>query len=291
MNTLQKIQDKVGVAADGIWGPKTRAAVAAALGCKADDKAIQAAVGVAADGIIGSKSVAGIAAALGVDTAEAAASGGVRVMLDVGHTADRAREWPAFFNPGLWSSAEGRAILGALGLAPDAHESLEHAMNAAVGRAVERHLRAAGVSVSVLDRPEMGNDAEISWVVRSVNAARPRVFVSIHHNASGGKDWATMGNKASGHVCYHVSGSAAGRALAREIHEELAEYRRGHGMPGNRAEGVQEGAYAVIRKVDSRVACCLVEVGFYDNLPDARFVAGHVDGLGAAIAEGIRASL
>lgn len=290
MNTLQKIQGKVGVAADGIWGPKTRAAVAAALGCKADDREIQRRVGVKVDGIIGSKSVAGIAAALGVEAA-ASATTGVRVMLDIGHTADRAREWPAYFNPSLWSSADGRAILDALGLAPDSHDSLEHAMNAAVGRAVERHLRAAGVSVSVLDRPEMGNDAEISWVVQSVNAARPSVFVSIHHNAACGKDWATMGNKASGHVCYHVSGSSKGRALAREIHEELAEYRRGHGVPGNRAESVQAGTYAVIRKVDSRVASCLVEVGFYDNLTDARFVAGHVDGLGAAIAEGIRVSL
>ena len=283
---IDKIQQKVGVKADGLWGPKTRAAVAAALGCKADDKAIQAAVGVAADGIVGPKTAEAVAAALGVKLPAR-----VSVFLDVGHTADRAREWPSSFAASAWETDAGRFILAALGFEPDVKDSFEHILNCAVARAVARHLLADGVSVEVFDKPEMGNDAEISAVIAAANQVRPRVFVSIHHNAQGGSAWKTMGGTAGGHVCYYVSGRNAGRTLARDMAERMAEYRELHGCRGNRAESVQAGSYAVIRKLDSGIAACLVEVGFYDNLADARFIARNVEGLGSAIAAGIRASL
>lgn len=282
---IDKIQQKVGVRADGLWGPKTRAAVAAALGCKADDKAIQAAVGVKADGIVGPKTAEAVAAALGVKLPAR-----VSVFLDVGHTADRAREWPSSFAASAWETDAGRFILAALGFEPGVKDSFEHILNCAVARAVAKHLLAAGVSVEVFDKPEMGNDAEISAVIAAANQVRPRVFVSIHHNAQGGSAWKTMGGTASGHVCYYTAGGK-GRALAQEISEELTEYRSRRGGPNNRASSVQAGSYAVIRKLDSAIAGCLVEVGFYDNASDAAFIAANVDGLGRAIAEGIMVSL
>lgn len=61
MNTIEKIQTRVGVKVDGKWGPKTRAAVAAELGCKDDLKTIQSFVGAKADGVIGPKTLAAIA--------------------------------------------------------------------------------------------------------------------------------------------------------------------------------------------------------------------------------------
>lgn len=64
MNITEKIQTRVGVKVDGIWGPKTRAAVAAELGVKDDLKVIQAEVKTTADGIIGPKTLAAIADAL-----------------------------------------------------------------------------------------------------------------------------------------------------------------------------------------------------------------------------------
>lgn len=285
---LERIQEKVGVAADGVWGPKTRAAVAAALGCKADDKAIQKVLGVAVDGVIGKKSVAALAEVLGL---AASAPAGLAVFIDIGHTADRAREWPGSFARELWASDGGKEILEALGITAAEHDSLEHVMNKAVGEAVARHLVAAGVSVRVFDKPTMGNDAEISAVLAAANEARPRVFVSVHHNASGGKAWPTMSNTASGHACYYVQGRNGGRALAREISECLDDCRKRYGMPDNRAEHVQAGSFAVIRKLDPQIAATLVEVGFYDNARDVCALVAHLDAVGMAIAEGIRASL
>lgn len=285
---LERIQEKVGVAADGVWGPKTRAAVAAVLGCKADDKAIQKVLGVAVDGVIGKKSVAALAEVLGL---AASAPAGLAVFIDIGHTADRAREWPGSFARELWASDGGKEILDALGITAAEHDSLEHVMNKAVGEAVARHLVAAGVSVRVFDKPEMGNDAEISAVIAAANEARPRVFVSVHHNAQGGSAWKTMGGTASGHACYYVQGRNGGRALAREISERLDDCRKRYGMPDNRAEHVQAGSYAVIRKLDPQIAATLVEVGFYDNARDVCALVAHLDAVGMAIAEGIRASL
>ena len=66
MNTIEKIQTRVGVKVDGLWGPKTRAAVAAELGVKDDVKAIQARVGATADGIVGPKTLAAVADALDI---------------------------------------------------------------------------------------------------------------------------------------------------------------------------------------------------------------------------------
>ena len=285
MNTLQKIQGKVGVAADGFWGPKTRAAVAAALGCKANDREIQRRVGVAADGIIGSKSVAGIAAALGVELV----TGRVDVFLDIGHTADRAREYPSSFSPEVWQTDCGRGLMAVLGFAPAVHDSFEHILNTAVARAVARHLE--GLRVQVFDKPAMGNDAEIAAVYNEANAVRPRVFVSIHHNAQGGERWRTLDGTASGHVCYYVQGRNGGRALAREVSECLDDCRKRYGMPDNRAEHVQAGSYAVIRKLDAGIAATLVEVGFYDNALDVCALVANLDAVGAAIASGIRGSL
>lgn len=285
MSTVHQIQQAVGTTLDGIWGPRTRAAVAAKLGCKDDVKAIQAAVGVAQDGKVGPLTLAGIAAKLGISQAR------VDVFLDVGHTADRAREWPSSFAASTWETDAGRFILAALGFEPGAKDSFEHILNCAVARAVAKHLLAAGVSVEVFDKPEMGNDAEISAVIAAANQVRPRVFVSIHHNAQGGSAWKTMGGTASGHACYYVQGRNGGRALAREISECLDDCRKRYGMPDNRAEHVQAGSFAVIRKLDPQIAATLVEVGFYDNARDVCALVAHLDAVGMAIAEGIRASL
>lgn len=66
MNTLEKIQTRVGTKVDGIWGPNTRAAVAEELGVKDNVKAIQGKVGVVQDGIVGDKTLTAIARALDI---------------------------------------------------------------------------------------------------------------------------------------------------------------------------------------------------------------------------------
>lgn len=64
VNEIKAIQKAVGSTADGIWGPKTLAAVASKLGCAATVKDIQKKVGVTADGLLGPKTYAAIVSKL-----------------------------------------------------------------------------------------------------------------------------------------------------------------------------------------------------------------------------------
>lgn len=116
---------------------------------------------------------------------------------------------------------------------------------------------------------------------------KPRAFVSIHANAQGGTSWARLGGTASGGTAYYVSGRAKGKALATSIAGKLRALRRSTGGPDNRADIVAAGTYAVIRKLDSGIPACLVEVGFYDNRKDLLWMAEHLDQIGLAIADGI----
>ena len=57
---ISEIQRLAGVEVDGLWGPKTRAAVASELGCQPNNASIQETVGTTADGIIGSRTLTAI---------------------------------------------------------------------------------------------------------------------------------------------------------------------------------------------------------------------------------------
>lgn len=70
---IKQIQEAVGVKADGIWGPKTRFAVAVKLGCEDSHISIQNAVGTTADGKIGPASLTAIMSMLGITEAIKAA--------------------------------------------------------------------------------------------------------------------------------------------------------------------------------------------------------------------------
>lgn len=69
MNIEQRIQEKVGVKADGNIGPVTMAAIGKTLGCEPNIRAVQAALGVRVDGIMGVVTKRTLAEKLGVDMA------------------------------------------------------------------------------------------------------------------------------------------------------------------------------------------------------------------------------
>lgn len=98
MSTLSKIQNYVGVTADGIWGRNTLAAVADALNCGATVKEVQEAVGVKADGIVGSKTIAAIASKLNIRTwpSQAEVRSGRSVFGKAGDESNLVEVYPAY---------------------------------------------------------------------------------------------------------------------------------------------------------------------------------------------------
>lgn len=297
MNIIVKsIQLAVGATADGVWGPKTQAAVAKKLGCASDVKSIQKAVGTTADGILGIKSYTAILAKLGGSTTTASTASSstsssskrLDVFLDAGHTRDFKREHPSQFKKVDWTKGDAKKIADTLGFTASTNDSVEHMLNVAISLATKKHMEKLGLSVQYYDDPSLSNDAEIGQVYRRSNAANPRCFVSIHNNAAGTSGWESLSCKASGTVSLYYSGRSAGKNLAQVTANALRAYRKSTGGPDNRASIIATTTVGVMSHASSSIAATLIEVGFYDNLKDLLWMAEHIDGIGKTIAEAVK---
>lgn len=237
-------------------------------------KEIQKSLGVTPDGVAGPVTMGALRSAR------------FDVMLDAGHTADHAREWPSLWPAAAWKSDAGTRICRALGMTPDTHDSVEHMLNVAICKAVKVHLEACSKHVLLFDDPAAGNNAELTQAWRLANGALPMCFVSVHCNASTGVQHYST-NTACGTVSLYAAGRDNGRVLARDITACMLEERHRSGGPNNRADDVATSSVAVLRNANASIATALVEVGFYDHEKDLLWMAEHLDDIGCAIARGI----
>lgn len=282
--TVRSVQAAVGTTVDGLWGPKTMAAVASKLGCDATVRDIQRTVGASVDGILGPQTLSLIAARV-VTAFEAPKAGRGCVFIDPGHTTDYEREHPTQFKGVDWTSGNAAEVLAILDMTPKTNDSIEHRLNVVLAEAVRRRLTSLGVSVVVYDDPTLSNGKEIGQVYKRSNALMPDVFLSIHNNAQGGARWESMGCTASGTVgLYHASNSK-NRLLARDLADAVNRYRSTAGGPNNRAETLKTSSVGVLANADRRITAALLEVCFYDNLDDLHWTVTHIDGIAAVIAK------
>lgn len=281
--TVRSVQEAVGTTPDGLWGPKTMAAVAAKLGCGATVREIQRAVGADVDGIIGPQTLSLIAARVVAAFGDPKASKGC-VFLDPGHTRDYEREHPTQFSGVDWTSGNAADVLAILDMTTKTNDSIEHRLNVVLAEAVRRSLTSMGVSVVVYDDPALANDVEIGQVYRRSNALLPDVFLSIHNNAQGGAKWKSMGCTASGTVGLYNGSNSKNRLLARDLADAVNRYRKTTGGPNNRADLTKTSSVGVLANADRRIVASLLEVCFYDNLDDLYWTVTHIDGIASAIA-------
>lgn len=287
VDTIKAIQTKVGAKADGVWGPKTQAAVAAKLGCSNDTKSIQACVGAKADGVLGPKSYAAILAKLGGSVCTPVQSDSkYDLFLDAGHTNDFTREHPSQFTAGIWDSGIGLEIAKLLGFNSKTNDSIEHMLNVKICEAIKAEAEAKGLKVYYYDNPSLSNNSEITQVYTKSNSLKPRVFLSVHNNAAGVSGWKSLGCKASGTVTLYKNGSSSGKKFAETISKRLIEARKANGGPHNRASSTATGTVAVLSK--STVTAALVEVGFYDNGEDLLWMAKNISVIAKAIVSAVK---
>lgn len=287
---IKQVQSAVGVAADGLWGPKTAAAVAASLGCGSAVTSIQTCVGAKADGLIGPATLTAILTKLGKSSSAPATTGKLHVFIDPGHTADNAREYPRQFGGADWSAEKPAACLKALGLTKASNDSVEHALNVKIGLALQKELESAGARTTYYDNPTASNNAEIGQVYRKSNALGPDVFVSIHNNASATINWTSAKyNKAAGSVVLYSTKASRNKKLAEAVAASLVKLRNEANGPDNRAGHIATSTVGVLANASSSIAACLVEVCFYDNLDDLYWTCTHINDVAKAIAAGIRA--
>lgn len=229
MSTLKDIQKMLGCTADGIIGPKTEAALAAAH---------------------------------------------FDVVLDAGHTADFAREHPSQFANGTWTYGVGYRIADRLGFNASTNDSVEHLLTTDVAERTLDAMRAMGLKVLYFDDPALDNNRELSLAARIAAAAKPRVFLSLHANASGSPAWKTLGSEAEGHMVYFLGEPS--RAVACRVCSELSTLRSATGGGDNRANPrVLARDFAVLSQSAGAKSRVLVELGFYDNASDLSWMADH----------------
>lgn len=282
-STIKAIQAAVGASADGYWGPNTRKAVAARLGCVDSVEAIQAKVGVGTDGIVGPATLSAIVAALGVQDTRKTGT----VFLDPGHTRDYSREHPSQFTGVDWAAGKPAEVLKALGITKSTDDSLEHVLNVRIVEHVKKHLLALGHSVVVYDNPALSNNAEIRQVYSRSNALEPDIFVSVHNNAAGATGWKSLACKASGSVALYNGKNPGNITLARALASTLNNYRKDTDGPNNRCDTIASSSVGVLANAKPGIRASLVEVGFYDNIDDLFWMATHLDGIGDAVARAI----
>lgn len=234
-------------------------------------KDIQKMLGCTADGILGPKTAAALEAAH------------FDIVIDAGHTADFKREHPSQFASGLWEHGVGQRIADRLGFTTATNDSVEHMLTTDVAEHTLDAARAMGLKVLYFDDPAMDNDPEFSLAAKIAAAAKPRVFLSLHANASGSPAWKTLGSTAEGHMVYFLGEPS--RNIACRIFRELSDLRTATGGGDNRANPrVQVSDFAVLRRSAGAHARVLVELGFYDNARDLAWMADNSVLIGRALA-------
>lgn len=203
----------------------------------------------------------------------------MKVIIDIGHTKDYAREHPEQFK------SIDEQIVKKLGFDTDKNDSVEHRLNKLIGEALKKACDKAGITAEVVDYPELSNTADISRTITYTNNNKPDLFVSIHANATGANNWKTMGCTASGTVVLYYPGSTNGKRRAQAIADYCKLYRKEKQGPDNRFEHTAPSSVSVLAK--TKCPAVLVETCFYDNKEDLLWTINNKDGLAEAIVKGI----
>lgn len=288
IDTIKAIQIKVGAKADGVWGPKTQAAVASKLNCASDTKSIQKAVGTTADGVLGPKSYSAILTKLNGSNPIVVSNSTYDLFLDAGHTNDFTREHPSQFASGIWESGKGLEIAKLLGFNAKTNDSIEHMLNVKICEATKAEAEAQGLKVYYYDNPSTSNNSEITAVYTKSNSIKPKVFLSVHNNAAGVSGWKNLACKASGTVTLYKNNSTSSKKLAELISKHLINARKSNNGPHNRASSTTPGTVAVLSKAASGIPAALVEVGFYDNADDLLWMNQNIKLIAKAIVSAIK---
>lgn len=164
-----------------------------------------------------------------------------------------------FLDPG-----HGGTDPGAIGV----NKLLEKDINLQVAKKVEALLKKQGIDVKL----SRTNDSTLSLTQRSnmANTWKADCFVSIHCNA--------FNKLAKGIETFSLNQNTSN--LAKDVHSEILNTKA---YTLNR--GTKTANFSVLTRTNMRA--CLVELGFIDNVDDAKILVEKQDELALGIAKGI----
>lgn len=152
-----------------------------------------------------------------------------------------------------------------------AHGWHEHEEMAAFAPVLAEALQALGFRTTVLDYPELSNEADLAATVAEANRLRPDFILSLHMDSSGNE------SARGAHVCYT---SAKGERMARCIAGYLCDL-----FPGRAEPVVKRPGLYVLRK--THAPAVLIETCFISHAGDVALFHRYPRMAATAIANGV----
>jgi len=240
---IKAVQNAVGVDADGVAGPKTRAAIAKKLNAGNSPKAIQTAVGVDADGDLGPKSWEAIYKKIAGAAPEPPAP-------------EKPSPKPAASPAGAKGDLTGKQIAVVVGHEPGGGANGEREYNKVVAKHMRDLLEAQGATVFLYEHKTKAYGQRQNEMAAAVKAKLPKCWATIelHYDDVDSPD-------ANGHHFQYLKT----KALAVAIRDEFE--KRFPGKKARQDKGIfmneNENGSGFLKKAPG--AACLVEPFFRSN--------------------------
>ena len=142
----------------------------------------------------------------------------------------------------------------------------EHDFNSAVGKLVDKRLKAHGFD-TYMAQPANSNDVALKTRTDKYNAQKCDIVVSIHANAGD--------SKAKGAGVFYWHTSSAGKKLAQAVMKHWKSTVKGVGQYGAGAIASVPGTWTNFHMVrETSMVAILVEAGFMTNSNDFNYIFG-----------------
>ncbi len=143
----------------------------------------------------------------------------------------------------------------------DPNETREWFLNDRIMDKVEAMLAVYDCKVIRVGDTTGAKDVSLGSRVRTANAAKADIYISMHHNAG------IHGGSGGGTVVFYSSGSPERGAQAQKLYQAIASRT---GLKGNRSQKVIKKGFYVIK--NTSMPAFLVENGFMDSKTDTPII-------------------
>lgn len=137
---------------------------------------------------------------------------------------------------------------------------------------VERKLLESGEFLVFRNKPNMTKNQ----IIDESNNLKIDMHIAVHSNYGG----------AMGPECFVKVGDEKSNGIAKEIYKSIMKVYHDKSIDNGLSYNKD-----IVEIMGVEASAVLVEVGYHDNVKDARWIVGNIEKIGVAIAEGIIASL
>lgn len=147
----------------------------------------------------------------------------------------------------------------------------EYRMNQ-IADEIEKRLLESGEFIVFRNKPNMTKKE----IVEESNSLKMDIHIAVHSNYG----------KAQGSECFVKVGDERSNGIAKEIYKNIMKIYYDKSIDNGLSYNSE-----IVEIMQVEASSVLVEVGYHDNINDAKWIVDNIEKIGIAIAEGIKASL